>query len=302
MGNHIKFIIPVAIIAIVSGCNSKYQSEDSKIAQADSSISAIVSSSATRQNENDPRKFIRTADLRFKVDNVITATYTIEDVVNKNNGYVTYTSLTNNINNTENVQISPDSILQTTHYSLTNDITLRIPNNKLDTTLKSIASLISFIGHRVITCEDVSLQQMNNSLTQKRTTEHFSRLSKAIDNKGKKLEEIVTAEDSYMNKHEQADEALIANLTLDNNVNLSTVKISLYQNESVKTELLPIAKIIKPYQPPFFQRAAASLQTGWYAITEIFLGLISIWPLYLLCAIAYVVYKKYKPIKAKVTS
>ena len=187
MNLYLKQISIVGAIAIcITSCGNRYSAESKSLNEnaADSTGTGIPSSSAN-QSFPDQRKFIRTADLKFKVGNVIATSYEIEDIVCQNKGFVTNTSLTNNITNTETVQITADSILQTVHYNMSNDIVIRVPNQQLDTTLKSIATLIGFIDYRVIKAEDVTLNELSNTLTQKRTTQHFSGSRTLLITKGK---------------------------------------------------------------------------------------------------------------------
>lgn len=301
MNLYLKQISIVGAIAVcIISCESRYSSESKSLDAnaADSTTTGIPSSSAN-QSFPDQRKFIRTADLKFKVDNVVATSYKIEDIVCKNKGFVTYTNLTNNIANTETVQVTADSLLQTVHYNMSNDIEIRVPNQELDTTLKSIATLIGFIDYRIIKAEDVTLNELSNTLTQKRTTQHFSRITKAIDNKGKKLNDVLDAEDKLIGKEQEADDALVANLDLNDKVKYSTVKISLYQNEAVKSEMLVAAKSVRPYQPSFISLLGDSLLSGWEMLRELILAIIKVWPVILLCVGVYFLVRNYRKISLK---
>ena len=102
---------------------------------ADSAAIGYISSSAAVNDEKDSlRKFIRTAELKFKVDNVIESTYNIESIAKQQGGFVTFTNLTSERNNFNTVAVSADSSLETTCITITNLMTIRIPNIKLDTT------------------------------------------------------------------------------------------------------------------------------------------------------------------------
>jgi hypothetical protein len=301
MNLYLKQISIVGAIAIcITSCGNRYSAESKSLNEnaADSTGTGIPSSSAN-QSFPDQRKFIRTADLKFKVGNVIATSYEIEDIVCQNKGFVTNTSLTNNITNTETVQITADSILQTVHYNMSNDIVIRVPNQQLDTTLKSIATLIGFIDYRVIKAEDVTLNELSNTLTQKRTTQHFSRITNAIDNKGKKLNDVLDAEDKLIGKEQEADDALVANLDLNDKVKYSTVKISLYQNQAMKCEMLPATKTVKPYQPSFISLLGEALLSGWEMLQELILAIMKVWPVVLLCVGVYFLVKNYKKISLK---
>lgn len=150
------------------------------------SLSGLVSSSAAVENTKDSsRKFIRTADLKFRVEDVKNATYKIEDLIAKYDGFVSYTNLLSNVDNRSVIPISADSSLETIYYTVENNMTLRVPNIKLDSTLKDIAKQIDYLDYRVIKANDISLLLFSNKLTQKRLKKHSDRLSEAIDNKGK---------------------------------------------------------------------------------------------------------------------
>ena len=59
----------------------------------EASVGSAISSSAARQGTDTTHRFIRTADLRFRVKNVIKATLRIEDIVGAHHGWVAKTEL-----------------------------------------------------------------------------------------------------------------------------------------------------------------------------------------------------------------
>ena len=81
---------------------------------------------------------IRTADTKFRVSNIISATNSIEDIVNNLGGYIENTQLVNNIQRTYRTHTSADSVLITRHCMATNITLIHIPNNEFNTVLKSI--------------------------------------------------------------------------------------------------------------------------------------------------------------------
>ncbi len=260
----------------------------------DENLKTIISSSAAVENKKDTtRKFIRTAELKFKVKSVINSTYNIEDITNRQGGFVTYTYLASSINNIITTAVSADSSLETTFFTVKNSITLRIPNTKLDTTLKEIAANIDFLDYRIIKADDMALQILSNNLTQKRTVKNEERLINAIDKRGKKLNETASAEELLLSKQEQADNAKIANLSLTDQIQFSTVNLIIYQHPTMRQELTPNYKNIDAYEPGLGQKILESLKFGWKIIEAIFVFLTKLWGLFLLGFAAYIIYKKY---------
>ena len=117
----------------------------------------------------EERKFIRTAELKFQVQDVSNTTTNIERLVRNQGGFVIYTNLSSSIDNKETYQISRDSSLETIHYILSNDIKLRVPNRKFDSTIQAIALLVDFLDYKAVKADDVSLQLLDNQLTKKRS-------------------------------------------------------------------------------------------------------------------------------------
>jgi hypothetical protein len=289
-----KFLLVSGLFFSFSACNNAAKYREAAMAASDSTSGKFVSSSAAVEANKQPdRKFIRTAELKFKVKNVIRSTYDIEDITNRHGGFVTYTNMASNVSNVTTTAISADSSLETTYYEVTNTITIRVPNTKLDTTLKEISKNIDFLDFRIIKAEDVALQILSNDLTQNRSVRNEARLTRAIDNRGKKLNETTDAEEILLSKQEQADNAKISNLSLKDQINFSTINISLYQRQTLKRELISNDKNIDAYEPGFGSKILESLKYGWNILENFILFLIKIWGLLLFVLIAYIVYKKY---------
>ena len=277
--------------------NRKDETTKDTIEMADSTnVYRNGSSAAAIQNNADTlHKFIRTADLKFKVKNVEKTVYIIEDIVSSHGGFVTLSQLNSNKENELTTPVSEDSAIETTSYIVTNTMTVRVPNTKLDTTLKDIARLVGYLDYRIIKADDIGLQVRANSLQQKRAVQHVARLTNAIDKQGKKLNDITTAEETLQDGNATADEALLSNLSLSDQVNFSTVQLSLYQPGTVKTEVVAVAKEVKAYEPNFDKKVMNALQNGIEIGEILFIGLLQIWPLLLLIGVGFWLYKKYKP-------
>jgi hypothetical protein len=290
-----KNYLALGTITLLLGCapSSEERAAKEKSVMDISAADGFASSSAAVESGKDTtRKFIRTADLRFKVKNVIKATYAIEDIIRHFDGFVTYTNLNSSINYTTQIAVSADSSVEMTYYTVENSMTLRVPNVKLDTTLKTIAAHIDFLDSRVIKADDVALQLLANQMTQSRVGKHEERLINAIDNRGKKLNETTNAEENLLNKQEQADHAKISNLSLKDQINFSTVTLSIYQRQSVKVELIPREKKMDEYKQGFGTQFLGSLKYGWEMLETFIIAIAKIWWLIVLGFLCYFIIKK----------
>ncbi len=258
-------------------------------------MAAPVSSSAAVENGKDStRKFIRTADLKFKVKNVIRSTYDIENITSRQGGFVTYTNLKSEINSQVTTPVSADSSLETTHYSVTNTLTLRVPNTRLDSTLKEIAANIDHLDYRIIKADDVALQLTANSMAQRRAARSEQRITNAIDNRGRKLEETTIAEGTVLNRQEQQDNAQLSSLSLKDQISFSTVNLEIYQRQTVRRELIGNDKNIDAYETGFGSKIWEALKAGWGILEAFFVFLAGIWGLLLLAVVAYFIWRKFR--------
>jgi len=290
----VKVLSVLAIATALSGCGRSGEGKLELNEVDDSTSNTVISSSAAVENNKDStRKFIRTADLKFKVKSVIKSTYDIENITGRQGGFVTYTSLSSNIDNVTNIPVSADSSLETTYYTVTNSITLRVPNTRLDTTLKEIAHNIDYLDYRIIKADDVALQLLSNKLMQNRSAKNEARLTHAIDSRGKKLNETTLAEEMLLSKQEESDQAKIANLSLSDQIKFSTVSLFIYQRQTLKREIISNDKNIESYEPGFGTKILESLKAGWDIVEVFIVFLAKFWGLILIAISGYVIFKRY---------
>ncbi len=266
---------------------------NSQTTVANSAETSTISSNAAVEKKDSNRKFVRTADLKFKVKNVAKSTYAIENSVAKNGGFVTFSDLKSKISEKSETKISQDSTLETTRFTVDNTITLRVPNTQLDTVLKSMSKEVAFLDSRLIKADDVALQLLSNKMAQKRLSSHQKRLEKGIDTKGKKLNDITKAEDNLLNKETESDQSVLQNLNLEDQVNFSTVTLYLYQRESIQQEIIANEKNSNAYRPNIGLQIMDSLKTGWYMMEALLAFIFQLWALILLTILGIIAYRKF---------
>lgn len=295
--------VSLALLLVAAAYSCKEASAESPVSEespameetieTDKAAKEVISSSAAVEPKNSNKKFIRTADIKFKVKNTAQSTYAIENATNKFGGFVTYTNLQSNVSEKIETQVSQDSTLETTRYTVENNITIRVPNTRLDTVIKTIAKQIDFLDYRVIKADDVSLKILANQMTQNRSNTSEKRIENAIDNKGKKLANIIDAETDLDAKKEQNDNSKLENLSLNDQVNFSTLTLQIYQRESVKQEMIANEKSINAYRPNIGLQIWDSIKTGWFMLEAIIAFVMQLWGIALIGFLAWFGYKKF---------
>lgn len=282
--------IGVALLLLAAyACSKSGQNEES--ASPDAKMLATTNAASTANDRG--RQFIRTADMKFKVKDVAQSTYAIENTVGKFGGFVTHTNLQSVVSEKKETQVSPDSTLQTTKFTVENNLTFRVPNHRLDTVVKSIAKQVDYLDFRVIKAEDASLQLLANNMAQSRNEAHRNRMQNAIDKQPRKLNDIANSESDLLNKQENADNTKLENLSLTDKVAYSTVTLALYQNEKVKQELVANEKSVNAYRPHIGLQIWDSLKTGWFILEGLLAFVAQLWSLILLALIGVFFFRKY---------
>lgn len=289
-----KIGLAILLVVLAYSCKQSENTSEKNVTSEEMISADVVSSSAAVEKPDSKRQFIRTADVKFRVKNVPQSTYAIENATTKHGGFVIYTNLQSSISERETSKISQDSLIETTKYSVENNITIRVPNTQLDTVIKTIAKQIDFLDYRVIKADNVSLQLLSNELAQNRLKSSGNRVAHAIDSKGKKLNQIVTSEDTLESKKEQLDSKKIENLSLRDQVNFSTLTLNIYQRETVKQEKIANTENRMISRPHLGIQLWDSIKSGWFILEDIVSFIIQFWTIILLGIAIWFGIKKFK--------
>ncbi|WP_281282471.1 DUF4349 domain-containing protein [Flavobacterium daemonense] len=101
------------------------------------------------------------------------------------------------------------------------------------------------------------------------------------------------AENALANQKEANDNRIIDNLSIQDQVNFSTITLQLYQNETTKQEITASEKDSEYYKPNLGIQIIDALKSGWYILQGILVFFINLWPIILLGIGGFILYKKY---------
>jgi Domain of unknown function (DUF4349) len=239
------------------------------------------------------RKIVRTAQVKSKVTNTEQATYKIEQIARKFNGFVSETQLeSRNLNQTD-TPISTDSTLQTTHFEVVNHLVLRVPNARLDTFLGELSQIYTHLDFRRVNAQDLTAPFLTNQLKAQLRDNAAQRIAEATDEKGKRLSDITNAEESRVAMKDAAIEQHIQNLETDYDIAFSVVNLEIYQDALVSKAMKPNTNNVGA-TANFGFRLTQALANGWAILLDIFLFFINLWAFILLGLGAFWGFKKIK--------
>ena len=222
------------------------------------------------------RKIIRTAQVKSKVENTEQATYKIEQIARKFNGFVSVTHLENRNVEKSETPISKDSTLEITQFEVVNTIALRVPNDRLDTFLTELSRIYTHLDYRRVNGEDVTATFLTNQLKAQLRENSAQRIAQAEDEKGKRLNDITNAEETRVNMKDEAIEQQIRNLETDYDIAFSVVNLEIYQNAVVSKTMKPSVESLHA-SANFGFRFTQALANGWSILLEVVLFFVNLW-------------------------
>lgn len=253
----------------------------------------LATSAASTAFDDGVHKFIRIARTKFKVKDVVLATQGIEDIVLKNKGFILKSFVKNNNVNQRTLDISKDSAVIICQSTLTANLQMKVPSHLLDTTLRQIAPLVKIVDYRIVEAEDVTAKLMAEELVQIRLAKKQKRISNAINTRSGKLDDAIDAENTLDSSLEEADNRKIAEYNLNEQIAYSLITIELYQdNVEYARRILKENDAYEVYKPGFGEQILDALGNGWLIVSDIFIFLISIWPILLMVVAGIVVFQK----------
>ncbi|MET0893397.1 MAG: DUF4349 domain-containing protein [Pseudoxanthomonas sp.] len=247
------------------------------------SPSQLTSSTATY---TDPRrKFIRTAQARFRVRDVYQSTLAIEDAVAAQGGFVVSNEVAAEITDTRRRPLGNGLLVELAEYTVQGNLSVRVPSDKTQAFLRSIIGQMEFLDKRSFAAADAQFALLREQLAYQRNQQAQQELGEASA-EGGKLGQKAAAISARVDARAGRDEALIAQKEFEDRVAFATLDLSLYQLPKLRrTEMADMEAAVRQNSPGFASRLGKSLSAGWYGVLEICLELVKLWPLWLLLVV-----------------
>lgn len=279
------FICSVLFVSCAQSAEEKeYAKANQEVAD---SVSTYMKGLATDTINGVTHNFIRKADVRFKVRDVLAASKKIEDITGSSGGYVSSSELASNTQYSNSTRISKDSVLEQVYYTMVNRLYLRVPASQLDTVLRRISDLAVFIDYRNMHSDDVKMKLFSNKLTEDRYKNFKQSVEKKVSTTPAKQSEALNTEESLLNKQLLADQKKIESFELADQVNYSTITLEVYQPASYMKQYLAVDEKIEAYEPSFFEKAGEGFSNGFSILKNFLLFLINSWAVILIIVTIY---------------
>jgi len=272
-------------------------------AQSSKKEASLATNVDLKTHEPADKKMIKTADIKFKVNNVVYSTEKIEELTVKYGGYMVLSDLRNDNVSIKSSRISRDSILISKQIEVVNHLKLRVPKARLDSFIRELSPLVVYFDYRVIQLSDATFQFISNQKRSNRLQKYDQRQTNHIDQKDSKLKETSAAEEGLLDRQNQADDLEVKSLELEDQVKYCNLTMEIYQKPLVIKEVIADFESASEAKIGFFTRAWESVHQGWTILEETILFFIKLWSLLVLALASYFIYKYvvalYRKIKRK---
>ncbi|HLP12577.1 MAG TPA: DUF4349 domain-containing protein [Flavobacteriales bacterium] len=212
-------------------------------------------------------KLIRTADLRFQVNDLEKSSEIIDRLVKENGAYVSTANMSS------------------TNSESNNTISIRVPNGQFDMLLKSICKESVYMERKNVSTQDVTEEYIDIEARLKTKKEVEARYIEILKAKAKTVDEVLRAEEQIRVIREEI-EAREGRLNyLKNQVSYSTIIVQVYQQIEYRENPVEVTD-------SFSNKASSGFGQGWDVVKNILLGIITIWPVWIIGAIIYFVIRR----------
>ncbi|HEY9262507.1 DUF4349 domain-containing protein [Chitinophaga sp.] len=259
------------------------------------------------------RKRVKSADARCRVPSVFQATSKLERLVTSLGGVVVESNLQNESVQHYQLPYSADSIKSIQLYTPTVNLTLKVPVEHLDSVDQSLTAIASFIEHRVIKDQDMTLKYLANAMKNEQHELKTGKEEKAAARREQAAEKREKASagtsvnvttttgtesnDAQLNAvayQDQKDAAVIDrrinNLAILDDVNYSTLTIQLYQPQVTDVQIM-----LNPAQisrAGFGTELLTAVKSGAEILRNILLFFVQIWPFLIAFVLGWIGYRK----------
>ena len=175
-------------------------------------------------------------------------------------------------------------------YKIENTLVIKVPVEQFDNALVQLTDKAEKLNEKKITSQDVSAEYIDTRSrmeSKKQVRQQYIALLKQAKN----MEDILNVQSEINSIQEEIEAAAGRVEYLGHSSAYSTINLTYYQ--VLNSSASDIDK------PSFGTRISAAFKTGWEWVTSLFVGLVSIWPLFLVTFLALIFYRRMKPAKVK---
>jgi hypothetical protein len=178
-------------------------------------------------------------------------------------------------------------------YKIENTMAIKVPVDQFDNAVAQFTNNVVKINEKKITSQDVTTEVVDTK-SRMEAKKHVRQRYMDLLGQAKNMEEILNVQSEINGIQEEIESATGRIEYLTHSSALSTINLTYYQVLNSSAKETDNAK-----EPSFGNKLKVALKTGWEIISNLFIAIVTIWPLLLASFFAFILYKKLKVQKPK---
>lgn len=229
-------------------------------------VSTESNPSAPQSNTIIVKKIIKNGDLDIQVGDIKKAHQQVNEIVKSNNAYIQ----TERFNNTD---------IDERQF-----FTIRVPHKNFDGLINSFSNGIGSILSKNIASDDVTEEYTDVSIKLANKKIYLEKYRDMLRS-AKTTKDMLEIQENIRELEDEIDVAEGRLRFIDDRVNYSTLNLMLYKEKVRSSATSKIG---------FGNRFGDSFTEGWNSFIAFFLGIISLWPFFLLIPLVILIWKKWR--------
>jgi hypothetical protein len=175
-------------------------------------------------------------------------------------------------------------------YKIQNSLVIKVPVEEFDATVVQLGSGTEKINEKKISSQDVTAEMFDTKSRMEAKKQVRLRYLELLK-QAKNMQEILSVQSEINEIQEDIESATGRIQYLGHSSGFSTIHLTYYQVLNVSANDIGT--------PAFSTQFGAAFKTGWDLVKDLCIGLVTIWPLFLVVFAAVIVYKRMKLQKPK---
>ena len=271
--NRFKTVINLSLLVVCFfSCSQSESDKNISLEEVDvkenfEAVKTIDTEPQKPKTETYELKIIKSANVRYKVEDVKKATEKIKTISSAYNAYISEMRFNNNL------------------YRKENRFTIKVPSLYFDVIMDSINSVADFVEFENVTTKDVTSEYIDIEARLKTKIEVKERYETILRTKARSVEDLLDVEEKLRVIQEEIESSLGRLKYLTNKVSFSTLQVDLYETVEYTEEP-------GQYKKTFLSEIKDGFVTGWDILKTLFVGLVYIWPLLIIAVLVYIIIRR----------
>lgn len=284
-------LLTLSILIGISGCSKQTDYAESATADSAATDAVAVAADATADTQSSNavqevqspsqlmatqqsaleqnRKLVKSSQLSFGVEDVQKTILDIEKQLLGVNGYIEAKQLDYQTEDVETRNKLDGSVDVFEKIKPVATMTVRVPNAQVSAFLNSLLPMVKHFDHQVYEAKRYELKLLEEKMN--------------------------TANESYgASGGVRTQLQILTEKEVQDRLNYSTISLKIYEEAELRrSKDINLNRVASIYSDPFFERVWASIKMGFIAVREVLVWLVMLWPLFVILAIGYGIYRKF---------